>query len=520
MTNKNDIIYWLIAVVFLLPILFFPLGGDQTLYLMGGKTIAEGGKLYIDFIDLKPPLIYLLMAPVKLIFGFNEFAPRIFDFLWQLITILSFYFVVINRTDNKKLAFISIIVYSLLYSTLNFSQTVQCEGFLALPLVWLIYLQTKIDKSKIHYILIGITLAFIIALKYTFAIVLIALIIDFLLFKNLYKKKNLTNFLFSFLSFIFAFSIFSIVLFDPEIWKAYLDVLSYLSSYASYQHLNLALIKNSLVSIGNYFGDNYSLTFIGLSVLGLFYYIMQVDRFISLKEELHFRYFNINLIIMLFISIIIERKFIPYHFSRMFIPLSLIAGVGFIFIYEQLKMNWGIFKKYQKYLIIFIIFISIPFTPLPRWLGLLPGTYYFVTNREKYNNFYTKDGNNDLLRNQLVEVGNYIKDNSKTSDKLTVISVGTSAINYFSGLNNISKFGQSQFYFGKDVPVKWTSYFIQEIKRSNWLVIQNNDIHPLITGNSYSSYEAIKKNIKFYELIKKNFNLAYSTKDFLIYRKF
>ncbi len=517
MNKKYDIWYWAIIILVLLPIISFPLGGDQTLYLMGGKTIAEGGKLYVDFIDLKPPLIYMLLAPVNYLFGFNELSPRIFDFIWQLITIISFYFVINRKTDNKNLAFITIAVYALLYSTLNFSQTLQCEGFLALPVVWLIYYQTKEDKIIKHYLIIGFLLGFIIALKYTFAIVLIAVLIDFLFFRDIHSKKIFKKLSVGILSIIFSFLIFSIVLFDPEVFKGYLEVLKYLSSYASYQHLNLALIKQSLVSIGNYFGDNYSLTLFSLTVLGIFYYVMQIDRFIGLKEELHFRYFNINLIIMLFLSIVVERKFIPYHFSRMYIPLSLIVAVGVLFLYEQIKLNWSVYKKYQKYFIISFFVISIPFTPIPRWLGLLQGSYYYVTNSVKYNDYYTKPGNNDLLRNELIDIGNFIKAKSKSDDKLTVVSVGTSAINYFSGLKNISKFGQSQFYLGKNVPKKWKDDFFLELQKTNWLVIQKNDIHPLITGNPYSSLDAIKKNSKFYQFITNNFKLVDRSMHFIVY---
>ena len=141
-----------------------------------------------------------------------------------------------------------------------------------------------------HYVIIGFLLGFIIALKYTFAIVLIAVLIDFLFFKDLHSNKLFKKLSVSILSIIFSFFIFSIVLFDPEVFNGYLQVLKYLSSYASYQHLNLALIKESLVSIGNYFGDNYSLTLFSLSVLGLFYYV-SIWRILGLDFMLGFRVF-------------------------------------------------------------------------------------------------------------------------------------------------------------------------------------------------------------------------------------
>ncbi len=54
---------WGAALIFcLLPTLWFPLNRDQATFALGGQTVANGGALYRDFWDLKPPAIYWVYA--------------------------------------------------------------------------------------------------------------------------------------------------------------------------------------------------------------------------------------------------------------------------------------------------------------------------------------------------------------------------------------------------------------------------------------------------------------------------
>jgi predicted amidophosphoribosyltransferase len=64
-----------------------------------GKTIAESKDIYHDFIDLKPPLFFMLYAFIYKTIGISQIALRSFDFLNQLATALFLYKIV---KKNKR----------------------------------------------------------------------------------------------------------------------------------------------------------------------------------------------------------------------------------------------------------------------------------------------------------------------------------------------------------------------------------------------------------------------------------
>jgi hypothetical protein len=61
-----------------------PFHGDKALYQFGGRVLAEGGVLYVDFWDLKKPGIYLFHATAGRLFGFSELGVHLLELCWLL----------------------------------------------------------------------------------------------------------------------------------------------------------------------------------------------------------------------------------------------------------------------------------------------------------------------------------------------------------------------------------------------------------------------------------------------------
>ncbi len=509
--SKRTLGFALLIIIIALPILFFPIGGDQTIYLLGGKTIAEGGEIYVDFIDLKQPLIYEMMAAVVAIFGFHEISIRIFDLIWQLATVASLLFIVKRVTGDDFKAFGSGAIYILLYSILNYSQTLQCEGFASLPTVWIIYLSTVNKEFKLsRYILIGGLIGFVIGLKYTFGIVLIAFAVD--LFFRFNFKRGFIALIIAGASALVIFVLSYAALLIGDSFVGYANVLDYLWNYSSFQGYNLAVVKYALKSTGSFLGDNFSLAFITFSIAGL-YKFFKADKEI---DGLSFYRFAILLAIFLFVTIFIEKKFSPYHFSRIYLSAAIVGGWGVAVLSKKAKIIWGKAGLYRKLLLICFAAFAFVFSPIPRWIALLPGTYYYFADRSKYDDYYTRR-DDYLFRKDYKAVGEIIRGKSKPNDKLTVVSVGTCTINYFSGLENLSKFGQSQFYYGKGTPDYWLKEFHKELEKSDWIVVQNNDRHPIITGSKHSSWESLKRDSVARSYVRKHFSLVDTVGPFYVF---
>lgn len=87
--------YWLLIVVtFVLsrvPVWFYPVDSDHWIFWYVGKTWLNGGQLYIDSWDHKPPLIFLFNGIMNWLLGPNLFLHRAFLTLLSVIDTYLFY---------------------------------------------------------------------------------------------------------------------------------------------------------------------------------------------------------------------------------------------------------------------------------------------------------------------------------------------------------------------------------------------------------------------------------------------
>ena len=100
-----------------------------------------------------------------------------------------------------------------------------------------------------------------------------------------------------------------------------------------------------------------------------------------------------------------------------------------------------------------------------------------------------------------------------------VIANGSNQIYLSCGLKNFSTFGQSQFYLANAVNRTWFDKFEKELKKSRWLVIQTDDIHPSITGQFKSSFEILQNHRSVYHYIAQNFKKIKVIENYIIFRK-
>jgi hypothetical protein len=85
---RNGVIIWLLPMVAIAVLgaarLAYPFHGDQALFMLGARTLAGGGTLYVDFWDCKQPGIYLLYLLAGRFFGFDEIGVHLFELVWNL----------------------------------------------------------------------------------------------------------------------------------------------------------------------------------------------------------------------------------------------------------------------------------------------------------------------------------------------------------------------------------------------------------------------------------------------------
>ncbi|MBK9248128.1 MAG: glycosyltransferase family 39 protein [Ignavibacteria bacterium] len=522
MTTYQRIFGCCIILILLLPTLFFPLGADHFTFLRGGELVVNGGRMYVDYYDVKPPLIFYMFGIVGNILGFNELALRSFDLFWQVCTAFSLVIVVSRLVQNQILGFCCGAMYALSYTSLNFTETLQCEGFAGIGIIWLIYFQisSKNTHSISRYIVQGVALGWITALKFPLGILFFAIIIEDLLSRQLTKKKLLTKWTIIVIGMIFTMSVLLAAYFDSEVLSGYRRISVYLAFYASNPPVNFDFIRTSIKSIAEFFGDNYSLALMACIAGTIFSMFSEelLRRFHQLRSK-KLILFSILVSALLLLSVVIERKLLPYRFSRMYIPLSILSGIGVVILYQEWWKKIPSNAKNLKLLASMIVFFIVIFSPLPRWLNVARfGCNSIIGNT--YTNSISVQNSDPVSspRVDVMEVTRYIK-SQPIQGKTFAISTVASFVYYFLDEKPISKFISPTMYYSIIAPKGMKSEMQQEVKQATWLIVQTNDRHPSMYGHSNSSSEMLASDSIVSGYVQKNFIHCSTIGVFKIYKK-
>jgi hypothetical protein len=117
------------AMVLAAPTLFYPLGNDQGLYSYAGAAWLHGQLPYRDFVDLKPPGIYLAHALIAGVLGWNAWAIRAVEVVLVMAIGVASVLSLPRRTAPKpfELGAVVLVVTTFYYFTFDFWGTAQAE---------------------------------------------------------------------------------------------------------------------------------------------------------------------------------------------------------------------------------------------------------------------------------------------------------------------------------------------------------------------------------------------------------
>lgn len=482
----------LLAVLFLLPTLFFPISPDHAIFSFGGQVILDGGVLYRDFIDIKPPLIYDIFAFIRLVFGNSEVSLRLFDVLWQMLTLFSIHFVLTRWLRNERTAHISMLVYALSYTSSNYTSTLQCETLAALPLLWLLYLYGCRERHSLAWVIAGVAYAGIVHLKYTLGIILLPLLLTDIFI----RKPALRLALFRYTLFLVGFLALSIAIYLPLLlnggWAHYLDVLGFVQRYAALQPVTGEWFGLALTSLLGYFGNKYSLLFTIAAVIGL---VTLYKR--GKAAPIHEREFLVLFAFeaaFLLVSIIVERKFIPYHFSRLYIVLSPFVAIGLLALWYYGTTWWKRSTGFKRLVLIAFLLPSLLATPLPRLARSVWSSVLYIINRDKYDQLYTNSDPNEsvAIRADQRQVAQYVRTHKQPRDRVLVVAVHAAPVYYFVDASTAPALPSTQFYIADWCAPAWKQHFANELRTAHWLIVQTNDLHPSITGVNLTSEQFLQ----------------------------
>jgi hypothetical protein len=80
------------------------LGYDEEFFIAGGWAVRKGLALYRDFLEFKPPMVFLTHAAAQALFGLEEARFRMFFLLFPLASLLAFHLSLMARGIGRMLS--------------------------------------------------------------------------------------------------------------------------------------------------------------------------------------------------------------------------------------------------------------------------------------------------------------------------------------------------------------------------------------------------------------------------------
>ncbi|MEJ5287551.1 MAG: glycosyltransferase family 39 protein [Bacteroidota bacterium] len=511
MKLKFRIVSYLVYALLIFPLLFLPTGFDYSIFFVGGKIIANGGKLFIDFIDIKPPLVYYIFALLHFLFNNNLFLYQFANTFIFVVTSCLTFEVAYLIFKNKWIAFLAPIPMILFAASFNYNYIFEPELALNLILMINALILFKAKKSFTMALFISILSGFAFGLKYPFGIILIPILVY--QYINTAKSSRIKVFLATFFGFIFSASLpFIILIIQNGTLKDFYNVLNFINYYQStgfFSPKAVVRVTNNIQSIISVF---YSLFFTIAFFYGVWKIFGQWRTLDSFESQLH-SYLLLNFFCLAF-SIIVEHQFLNYHFLRIASVLSIYSGFG---LYLMFKEFIHIPKNVRLFLYPVIIFVFIFYTPILRYIRTALPTYYFFTNKNKYIDYFENTSTANTLLRQHTTIANLINQNLTPND--TVVIIGGAA-QIYTMLNDchISAFPTSVFVLSRfKKPKEWEQRFLKELQTAKYLVIQDYD-HTHFFGEEVSSWEAFNRNLLYRNILENRYKPILKTFSFYVFK--
>ncbi len=478
--------YFIVAAIILLSTLAFPISSDMSVFMHGGSIIANGGGLFQDFYDIKPPLIYYLFACINSIFGDNVIAFRLFDFLYQMVFLFTTAYLLTKFEIKANVTKAFLIIFPLSYTILNYRDILQTESLAFIPLILYFYYMIKNENTYKQHIIMGLVLGISIAFKYTLGIVFVGYLVYFL--------KETTNKNFAKLGIQLSVAFFVLLVsFLPVLlsggFSGFVDTNIYLAEYAKYPPIGVELAKQMLGTLTHNFGSLISVSYLFLFIIASFFF--KEAKYQVIKKYL------LLFCLLLFISVLLERKINMYHLIRFYPYFMIIVSIGFVYVIENFK-----FSKSISTFVIIAMFIIL--SPLLRFLNTYNIAYNRVFDYNSYVDYYTNYSNFNILENHLV-IADYI--NRKDNKKFLFINTGGNQAVHYLDFEYKFKFPHSAFHLSPIAPLSYKKAFDEDLHDANILAIDNSDDIFMIFLTEGSSYDLFFGEEKYANYIEEKFTL-------------
>lgn len=504
--------------------LVYPFGYDQNVFMVGGeKFVGQGAIPFRDVMDTKPMLIMYIYGWASAIFGHEYYSIRIVDGIYHLAALYVYFRILRRYFATEILAYLSVLLYTLIYVSSGSASTAQAESFVFLPMITIFYIAEQAKhrltkKQRILYpILAGISLFSIFILKLT----LIALPLSIFAWKILTSSGSRKRIALLVLS---TLAVFTILVALALLWLEHNNAFEFVSEYlqwvAGYGYYSSEYTFNALY--WKYYAKLLSslsialpISFFILFAAGLYQTLTAASR--QWKQR---AYIPLCVCIICGVCTLwIENKYILYQFIRLWWAVVPFIAVGVYMVYELAvsALKKTSFFSPRRWFIYGGITVLLFFSPV---FGIYDKLYEVVRLR-------TDTISKDFI--EFWEPTDIEIEIDSLSQKLAGIKQDDQILNFGQHAAVYYRFGKlpptmmltNPFFTSDWTTPRWRDLFLSQLqqKKPEYIIIEEHDVLPITNNSTLDSRAQFRDWKEFYSYTETNYHPFDSTNTFLIYRR-
>lgn len=486
---------FLLCLLIMSPVFFRSMYPDLAVFSYVGQGLLRGETLYRDVVDVKAPLIYIITGVLQYPLGSDSMALiKVFDVAAQLLAASFIYRYLREHFPQYTYAPLwASALWSALYAASD--SMFQCETVVAPAILGALYLCAAYPRSpsRSNEYAAGVALGFAASLKITFGLAAIPVLAYYAGFGRLPALRAAAA----------AVATFGILFVLPLMLFTDFEAVMMLKEYtARYSKLGIPLsdirthIENAAILLGNF-----------VSLLVLFAAAAGLPALRNNNGALCLTALSVG--IALFLSVMVEGKYIPYHITRLIYLFAVPAVLG---AYTARQYFASAPPIVRSTFAVMLIPLLVLFSPLPRLADrhLRMAQVVAMPAEGELSEIWYKT---EILSTPAFKEALALCD---SPDSLTVLSTVAPYLRLSAGMGHQQC--PPSFLMASDVaPHTWQQIAVKSIERSAELVIHTTD--PYLFLQEATSEDLAFSDPEMADAINKNFYRADSTRNFAIYKR-
>jgi hypothetical protein len=492
--------------------LIYPFGRNQGIHAFTAYSCLQGGVLYRDVFNVKPPLTAPTHVLALLLFGHSMISIRILDLFWNILTALSLSFLAWKIFRRSWVAVMAGGLYAYSYYSFSYWHTAQTEGWLSLPCViaMIVIMSPRAFRCECgpniqisRWFGAGFCVAIAVLYKYTIGLLLPGFALVGLCFCPGRRSK--------FAAVVWVIAGFLVPIALAALW---LLARGALPGFIDCQ-VKIMVLYSSVKNVHGpfqpffYFLKRLFQDFPVVSVLGFTGLVACIYSFVRSAESHRMEArVAVSLTLLWFLSacasVIVQGKFFQVHFLPVVPPLVILSCWAATCILAPFSMK----GRWLSLLALILVFACL--AAAPPYPGKFRALFRVISGRTSLRRYWMMPqftGKSFSLKDDLMLV-DYLRDVSEPGDRVNIWGFEPS-VNFLARRRIVSRFPFSHPLVPVSGLQEFREEFIGEFRADppEYLVVQRGDNYPPSMGHRKDSYATFMEFDELRDLVGERYEL-------------